>query len=214
MISIWLMTVRSSACTQGNHSHFHIINPRLWHRAGERSGDIESQNHTQPEVKWTQKLFDLVPTWTREPEMGDLQYLSRRLLSSLPHIDVSFFADGAFNKLYSVSSSNTSREYILRVSLPVEPRYKTESEVATLTYVRCHTDIPVPRVIAYDSSTNNEIRFEYILMEKVIGNSLKDAWPSLPWESKVFITREIAQFVSQLRNQKFEMIGNVYIRDD
>jgi hypothetical protein len=36
------------------------------------------------------------------------------------------------------------------VSLPVDPGAKTRGEVATLQLVRRKTDVPVPRVIAFD----------------------------------------------------------------
>lgn len=47
------------------------------------------------------------------------------------------------------------------------PRLKTESEVATMRYLREHTDIPVPEVYQYDSNPYNRLGGEYILMSKV-----------------------------------------------
>ena len=55
--------------------------------------------------------------------------------------------------------------HIMRVAIPVEPFFKTESEVATMDYVRKHTSLPVPRVLAYDSSTSNQVGFEWIVMD-------------------------------------------------
>ena len=61
--------------------------------------------------------------------------------------DVSFYAQGAFNKLYKVSTVDTT--CLMRASLPFDPRYKTESEVATIEFVRQKTSLPVPRIIAF-----------------------------------------------------------------
>lgn len=47
------------------------------------------------------------------------------------------------------------------------PRLKTESEVATMRYLREHTSIPVPEVYQYDANPYNRLGGEYILMSKV-----------------------------------------------
>lgn len=47
------------------------------------------------------------------------------------------------------------------------PRLKTQSEVATLRYLRENTPVPVPTVYYYDSNPYNRLGGEYILMSKV-----------------------------------------------
>lgn len=47
------------------------------------------------------------------------------------------------------------------------PRLKTESEVATMRYLRERTSVPVPVVYHYDSNPFNRLGGEYILMSKV-----------------------------------------------
>lgn len=47
------------------------------------------------------------------------------------------------------------------------PRLKTESEVATMRYLRERTTVPVPVVYHYDSNPFNRLGGEYILMSKV-----------------------------------------------
>ena len=47
------------------------------------------------------------------------------------------------------------------------PRLKTESEVATMKYLRERTTIPVPTVYHYDANPYNRLGGEYILMSKV-----------------------------------------------
>lgn len=48
------------------------------------------------------------------------------------------------------------------------PRIKTESEVATMHFLRKYTNFPVPTVFHYDASPYNRLGGEYILMSKVI----------------------------------------------
>ena len=58
-------------------------------------------------------------------------------------------------------------ELVARVARRFMPRLKTESEVATMAYLREKTGIPVPTVYYYDSNPYNRLGGEYILMSKV-----------------------------------------------
>ena len=67
---------------------------------------------------------------------------------------------------YSVTLSD-GRVVIARVARRFMPRRKTESEVATMEYIRTYTSIPVPDVYFYDSNPYNRLGGEYIIMSKV-----------------------------------------------
>lgn len=60
-----------------------------------------------------------------------------------------------------------TRELVARVARRFMPRLKTESEVATMHYLRQRTSIPVPDVYYYDPNPYNRLGGEYILMSKV-----------------------------------------------
>lgn len=47
------------------------------------------------------------------------------------------------------------------------PRLKTESEVATISYLRNKTNVPVSKIYHYDSNPYNRLGGEFILMSKV-----------------------------------------------
>ena len=47
-------------------------------------------------------------------------------------LEISFLAQGAFNKLYDLQIDDET--FAIRVSLPVDPRWKTLSEVATIRW--------------------------------------------------------------------------------
>lgn len=79
----------------------------------------------------------------------------------------------------------------MRIPLPVDPGFKTLKEVVTLEYVREHTTILVPKVIASDFTSDNELGFEYILMERIQGQTLDVVWPRLDWERKVRLVGEV-----------------------
>jgi aminoglycoside phosphotransferase (APT) family kinase protein len=91
-------------------------------------------------------------------------------------------------------------QYIFRATTPVEPFFKTVDEVATLSYLREHTSIPVPRVIAHSSTSDNEVGCEWILMEKIPGVALADAWRDIDLETKSRVTRSVVGYVRQLRD--------------
>jgi len=54
-----------------------------------------------------------------------------------------FLTQNNFDKDYTVTCGR-GQEYILRLTVPVDARSKTMSEVATIEYIRHHTEVPVP----------------------------------------------------------------------
>ena len=166
-------------------------------------------------------MWGPTPRWPVDPDISILESLSRTHLRIPPecHINIAFLAEGAFNKLYTIATSNcgdieSQLPYVFRVTLPVEPSYKTASEVATLSYIREHTSVPVPRIIAHSPTADNELGFEWILMEKIPGVSLKTVWREMDMEAKERVTRVVAQFAKQLHDRcSFDVIGNLYFRE-
>jgi len=110
-------------------------------------------------LEWVARTFSLEPTWTREPNVESAKHIimSLGIIDQGP-ISISFLAQGAFNKLYDIMTPNNLESLILRVTLPVDPRYKTLSEVATMNWVRENTNVRVPRVIAYEASSQHQSR--------------------------------------------------------
>ncbi len=176
-----------------------------------------SSKPPQHGLEWKYELFDVIPSWTVEPDMAVAKAIAVRHLAVTPSsYEIKLFSTGAFNKLFLLhpldDTDGTFESFIMRVSLPVDPYFKTASEVATLKFVRKNTTIPVPRVIAFDSSANNELGFEWILMTKLPGVALTSLWesPEFVWESKVRLTKALAGYVKQLTSFKFPLIGNLY----
>ncbi|KAK9240544.1 hypothetical protein V1525DRAFT_395294 [Lipomyces kononenkoae] len=87
---------------------------------------------------------------------------------------------------------------ILRISLPVDPRYKTMSEVATMDWVHRTTNIPVPTI--------------WILMTKMPGKPLAETWKSLSFAAKSRLVMEFAAYSSCLFSNQLRGIGNIYER--
>ncbi|KAB5554604.1 phosphotransferase enzyme family-domain-containing protein [Coniochaeta sp. 2T2.1] len=152
----------------------------------------------QDGLGWKETLFDLVPEWTQEPSIAAIENVCRQQLS-IPADElctVSFHASGLFNKLYILEHARD--RLVMRVSLPVYPHHKTRAEVATLRWVDENTRIPVPKVFGFDDSNDNEIGFEWILMELMEGIPAHLRWRSMTMEQKVAFTEQIATFQAEL----------------
>jgi hypothetical protein len=60
-------------------------------------------------LEWVATRFGLEPRWTREPDIEAMSRLARKHLShheNVP-IDVVFYAQGAFSKLYKISAAGS-----------------------------------------------------------------------------------------------------------
>ncbi|KAF6228519.1 hypothetical protein HO133_008249 [Letharia lupina] len=169
----------------------------------------------QAGLKWVEGTWgEQQPRWTKEPSLDIvLQIACHHLgLATSPETTIAFLSQGGFNKLFKITCSIGN--FVMRVSLPVDPFYKTASEVTTLDLIQHHTTIPVPTVIAHDASNENELGFEWILMEYVSGITLDEAWTTMTWLEKCKLVERIVDISSQLFRLRSETIGNIYRADD
>ena len=177
----------------------------------------------QPRFIWESGLWCPIPRWLSPPDVTAIESVARKhlQLSASDQISATFFAEGAFNKLFAITVSNSGStlgtlEYIFRATSPVEPFFKTAGEVATLSYLQEHTSIPVPRIIAHSTTSDNEVGCEWTLMEKIPGVSLAGVWSDIDLETKSKVTRTIVGYVRQLRDLRrhFTGIGTLYFREE
>lgn len=155
------------------------------------------------------------PLWAREPALGAIENVCRQQLD-IPSADpctITFFASGLFNKLYRVDW--TGKTLAMRVTLPVYPRHKTLGEVTTLRWVHENTKVPVPKVVAFDDSNDNEIGFEWILMDFVEGTPARKKWRKMSMEQKVVFTKHVAEIQAELSGCRqpsltFKSIGTLH----
>jgi hypothetical protein len=163
-----------------------------------------------PGVYWAKSGLHLYPKWTVQPTMAAITATLRAATSLGQIYEIRFIHEGAYSKLYEVFFDDKS--YIMRVSLPVCPEIKTESEVATLRWVDQNTCLPVPRVVAYSSSPDNALGYEWILMTKIEGQPLSECFLSIPKGARERLVKQVAAFyATMLRHQPpFEGIGSIY----
>lgn len=147
------------------------------------------------------------PRWTKEPALDAVNAVVQSELNEEQDVEATFHSEGAFNKMYVVDSAS-ERNLMLRVPLPVDPQYKTLSEVATLQFVRLNTSIPVPRPMAFNVRPG--FPFEWMLMERMPGQPLGSAWMTLSWEAKCSLVKKVAEYLAELNKIRFSAIGNLY----
>ncbi|RPA74547.1 hypothetical protein BJ508DRAFT_366176 [Ascobolus immersus RN42] len=176
--------------------------------------------HLRHGLGWRYGWDATMPVWTAEPDVEVIQRIAKDCLQTAEDVTVSFLAKGSFNKAYVIKTGadDSEKEFVFRVALPLYPHYKTASEVANLLFLRKHTTIPVPQVIAYNSSadtSDNELGFEWILMERVKGVPLRKLWRRSTELARLErVVERVAGFVKQLQDIRFPAVGSLYREED
>ncbi|KAG7086800.1 hypothetical protein E1B28_002728 [Marasmius oreades] len=126
---------------------------------------------------------------------------------------IEFISSGTFHKAYFVTLTNKV-QLVARVARRFMPRLKTESEVATLRYLRDKTNVPVPTVLHYDSNPFNRLGGEYILMTKAEGVPLSKLYHSMPYTDLVKLLQNVARIIIPLFSHRFSSLGSLYLGPD
>ena len=185
---------------------------------GPRTFNMKAQNS---KMRWTHDHHHFVPDacWLVQPDLDQIMETVWPWLDFLDceknSISISFLAEGGFNKVYAITSKDRmtkeQKHYVFRVTLPIDPWFKTECDVATTEIVRLSTNIPVPKIYAFDSSAKNELGLEWILMERIMGRPASQSWVDLDYDAKVGLTRLVADWTKQLSALTSNKIGGLYM---
>ena len=120
---------------------------------------------------------------------------------------------GTFNRVYRLGL-NTGNDAVARIPFRnAGPRsILTRSEMATMDFVRSRIGAPVPKVLAWDASSNNDVGCEYIIMEKCEGTTLDNVLDtSSDSYHHIF---DIANLLSVLAAIPFSQYGSIYYKED
>lgn len=122
-------------------------------------------------------------------------------------------AEGGFNRVLLLTM-NDGLEVIVKIpySIAIPKKLTTESEVATLEFLRSK-GIPVPRVYAWSSDSENEVGSEYIIMEKAPGKPLEKCWFSLTPKERVNLVTSYVEVERKLFSIHFGAYGSLHFRD-
>lgn len=113
----------------------------------------------------------------------------------------------AFHAIYVITYPDI--EYILRVAGNHVPSIKTENEAAILMWLKRNSNVPVPDVIAFDSTTNNKLDHEYIILSRCPGVAISDIYDSLTAHQLDHIVLQLIDILSELHRHPFSCIGGL-----
>ncbi|KAJ4138661.1 hypothetical protein NW768_002513 [Fusarium equiseti] len=167
------------------------------------------EDPSRPGLLWDTSDLDLKPIWVNDPSIKHIVKCLRSLfrMEIEEKLCVSFLGEGAINKAYLVITSN--KQFVLRVSLPIDPSYKTRGEVATLNFLNKYTGINVPTVDKYSDSSNNPFGFEWILETRIPGDSAFNKWREMSMSKKKDLVLDIVTCQQQIMQRSFNTIGTL-----
>jgi len=123
-------------------------------------------------------------------------------------VDLEFLAQGAFNTVFVLRLAG--KEVIARVTLPVDPGWKTLSGVSTLAPVGHNTSLPAPEVLSFQADRASTIGFEWIAMSRMPGTSLDNrggVWGDVTFSAMEQIVRRLALFCSETFRAQLQESG-------
>lgn len=127
--------------------------------------------------------------------------------------DVQKLAEGGFNRIFEISMQD-GMSVLARLPYPSTfPRHlAVASEVATMDFVRAH-GISTPRVLGY-AIEENPVGSDYILMEKLPGRPIGDAWFDMSEQQRLQFLYEIVKLESALFDIQLPASGSIYYCHD
>ncbi|KAJ5382009.1 uncharacterized protein N7496_004437 [Penicillium cataractarum] len=101
----------------------------------------------------------------------------------------------------------------LPTSIAGPPRLTTNSEVATMTYLRSRLTLPISRVLDWSDDPSNPIGTEYIIQEPVTGAPLHQLWPTMTSEQHMLCTKALSLAMKEMASLDFPAYGSLYFSD-
>lgn len=111
-------------------------------------------------------------------------------------------------------SDDSSTSLVLRIAGREMPHVKNENEAAALIWVASNTSIPVPRIICHDSTTENSLHEEYMIMTYAKGVEGSKLYPTLTEESMTYVLDQLADHTMQLYRAPFNHMGGLKTSSD
>lgn len=123
-------------------------------------------------------------------------------------------AEGGFNRVFLLTVDD-GFEVIVKIPyhLTVPKHFTTESEVATLDFLQSK-GIPVPRVYAWSSKSDNVVGTEYIIMEKAPGQPLQNRWFSLTPKERVRLVTSYVELERKMFSLPIDAFGSLYYKEN
>ncbi|KAF7910214.1 uncharacterized protein EAE98_012169 [Botrytis deweyae] len=115
---------------------------------------------------------------------------------------------GSFNRVVCLSlPSKDNQDHVLRIPRNLDTNESTRDQVAVLHYLA--PLMPVPAVVAFDSTSDNVIGRPYILQEKLKGVNAGSVYYDLPSDEKMQFVKLLADIIKKLNTFKIDRPGQL-----
>lgn len=122
--------------------------------------------------------------------------------------------EGGFNRCFVMFMDDGTKVVARLPTCIAGPRrLTTNSEVATMTYLRSHTTLPVPRILDWSDDSSNPIGAEYIIMENVAGVRLHERWSTMTSLQHMRCVKELSMMIKEMVAITFPGYGSLYFSD-
>ena len=108
---------------------------------------------------------------------------------------------------HSKRGEHGDRDLILRV--PRWDQGQIERVVATLTYLRLNSSIPIANVVAKDFGSENPLGSPYVIQGRIAGRDLQILWDDLNHPQRCAIARELGRVVGSLLQRESPVTGHI-----
>ncbi len=115
---------------------------------------------------------------------------------------------GYTNHIYEISINYPRKDLILKVGSPKEEYYSIAKEAYIINLIRDKTNIPVPDIYVVDEG-HKIIPFDYILMSKLPGMDLDEAWDLIPNDQRNKVAYYAGKMLAELHTIKMDSFGDI-----
>ncbi|KAI9036879.1 phosphotransferase family protein [Aspergillus affinis] len=122
--------------------------------------------------------------------------------------------EGGFNRVF-IFRMDTGIRIVARLPTPIAgpPGLVTNSEVATMTYLRSKLNLAIPNVLEWNDSSSNPVGNEYIVQEHVAGEQLHQRWATMNSEQHMLCTKALSLAIRKMAALDFPAYGSLYFSD-
>lgn len=200
----------------------HIASPLSDEDIEEAHNDPFLSNQAPDTTEWHRRYWG--PTFPRKAVTDLILRLLNKNGLNLTETDVQLSSGfyGSFNRVFLISVRD--RQYALRIASHGRDRWTAQdtqalmAEISTLALIEVHTNVPVPQVIDFDTTTNNELGATFTLLSLLPGLQAGQQWydvGTLPSGitleyRRSGIIRSLARTCAKLRVFEFESMGAIH----
>lgn len=116
---------------------------------------------------------------------------------------------GSFNQIIGITiddkgdtpflDEDRTRKFIIRIPRSWWARTSwAEHEVAIITYLKAHTQLPVPEIIKYDLTSKNKIGSRYTVQYWIQGKSAQEVYPTLNQAQKLHFAKKLGSAIREM----------------